>query len=94
MGKMREIIGRMLLDGIAAICYLLTFHPASFKAVLRAHRDYRKLRKERGVETVTFGEPSTPYLGSTNATGSAVQEAKEVTGFGGLLIFKYICSIF
>lgn len=40
-----RIFGRMLLDGASAIVYLLTFHPARFKAVWTAHRQYRMLRK-------------------------------------------------
>lgn len=40
-----RIFERMLLDGMSALVYLFTFHPARFKAVWTAHMQYRKLRK-------------------------------------------------
>lgn len=40
-----DIFTRMVLDGLSAITYLLTFRPACFKAVVSAHKDFRKLRR-------------------------------------------------
>ncbi len=39
-----RIIARMLLDGASALVYLFKGKTAFFKAVLEAHREYRKLR--------------------------------------------------
>ena len=38
---------RMVLDGISAAVYLLTFKPDCFKAVVRAHKEYRQLRRRQ-----------------------------------------------
>lgn len=42
-----RILFRMLLDWGSALVYLLSGNGAGFKAVVRAHRDYRKLRRGR-----------------------------------------------
>lgn len=39
-----RIIARMILDGASAIVYLLKGKTTFFKAVLKAHKEYRKLR--------------------------------------------------
>ncbi len=39
----RKIFVRMLIDGLAATAYLLKLDWASFRAVLNAHREFRKL---------------------------------------------------
>ncbi len=44
-----DIFVRMLLDGMSAIVYLLQFKPANFKAVIKAHKDFRRLRKKTGM---------------------------------------------
>ena len=41
----RRIFFRMLLDGASACTYLVTKRWSSFKAVVQAHREYRKLRR-------------------------------------------------
>ena len=41
----RRIFTRKLLDGAAALVFLVTFRPASFRAVRDAHREYRSLRR-------------------------------------------------
>ena len=43
-----RIFARLCLDGASAAVYLLTFRWAFFKAVVRAHSDYRKMK--RGIE--------------------------------------------
>lgn len=48
----RTIFTRMVLDGAAAAVYLLTFRFKYFNAVLRAHRDFRKLRSRQDVSEV------------------------------------------
>ena len=55
-GKARRTITfRMLLDGCAAAIYLMTFRIQYFKAVVKAHRDFRKMRKGTGAsETAEF----------------------------------------
>ena len=46
--KARRLIWtRMVLDGISAAIYLLTFKPDCFKAVVRAHKEYRQLRRRQ-----------------------------------------------
>ena len=40
----RRILERKILDGCSALVYLLTFQTASFKAVLKAHREFKKLK--------------------------------------------------
>lgn len=39
----RKIFGRMVLDGMSAAVYLLSFKMEYFKAVVRAHREYKSL---------------------------------------------------
>lgn len=41
----RRILIRMILDGMSGIVYLITGKWESFKAVVKAHREYRKLRR-------------------------------------------------
>jgi hypothetical protein len=44
--RMRFIVFvRMVLDGLAAIVYLLQGRPRNFAAVVRAHRDFRRMKK-------------------------------------------------
>ncbi|MCI1640817.1 MAG: glycosyltransferase family 2 protein [Bacteroidales bacterium] len=51
--KARCTIGlRMILDGISALIYLLSFKSAYFKAVMEAHSQYRKMRKKPEPEEV------------------------------------------
>lgn len=38
------IFKRMLIDGVLACVYLLSFKPSYFMAVLRAHKEYKKMR--------------------------------------------------
>lgn len=104
-----RILFRMFLDLAAALIYLLTLRPSSSKAVLRAHKDYRHLRKYKAhlpqsPDTTEAAEDrgwgaSTPYkaprpLSSVAALATHTTGTVKVKGFGGLLIFKYICSIF
>ena len=46
----RIITTRMLMDGMSAAIYLLTFRFAYFKAVVRAHKDYRRLVRKQGAK--------------------------------------------
>ena len=39
-----RIFLRRILDGAAAVAYLMTLHPERFQAVLKAHKAYKKLR--------------------------------------------------
>lgn len=39
----RVIFRRKCLDGLSALAYLFSFKPGKFKAVLKAHRSYRRL---------------------------------------------------
>lgn len=41
-----RIFFRQILDGASAAIYLLTFRWSYFKAVLQAHRDFRRMRRE------------------------------------------------
>ena len=41
----RRILTRMILDGMSGIVYLITGKWESFKAVVKAHREYRKFRR-------------------------------------------------
>lgn len=55
LGKARRrILARMLLDGAAAISYLVTRKWASYKAVVRAHAEYWKLRRKPNPDEVAF----------------------------------------
>ena len=45
----RRIFERMVLDGMSAIVYLLTFKWDYFKAVIRAHNDFRRLKTQADV---------------------------------------------
>ncbi len=48
----RIIRTRMMLDMLSAAVYLLTLKFRSFEAVIKAHREYRKLKKDAGDGTV------------------------------------------
>ena len=52
----RRIFLRMLLDGASAVVYLLSFRPKYFRAVLKAHEGYRKLRSGRAPLQAARGE--------------------------------------
>lgn len=41
----RTIRRRMLLDGVAAAMYLMTFRFGYFSSVIKAHKDFRKMRR-------------------------------------------------
>ena len=45
----RRIFERMILDGMSAMVYLLTFKWDYFKAVIRAHNDFRRLKTQTDV---------------------------------------------
>ena len=63
----RRMFTRMVLDGISAVIYLLTGRPAYYKAVVAAHREYRKLRGEAAsaqeLEAFLSGHPNTCLTG-------------------------------
>jgi hypothetical protein len=42
----RKIFRRQLLDGLAAVRFLLSGDVANFRAVWNAHRDFRKMRPQ------------------------------------------------
>ena len=44
--RVGRIIARLCLDGASSAVYLLTFKWSFFKAVVRAHSDYRKMKRE------------------------------------------------
>ena len=53
MGKARRrILTRMLLDGASAIKYLVSKQWGSYKAVVKAHAEYRKLRRKPSADEV------------------------------------------
>ena len=53
LGKARRrILARMLLDGASAIIYLTTRKWASYKAVVKAHSEYWKLRRKPSPDEV------------------------------------------
>lgn len=49
---MTKIRTRMALDLLSAAVYLLTLKPECFKSVIRAHKEYRKLRMSPSVEDI------------------------------------------
>ena len=48
----RRIFERMVLDGMSALVYLLTFKWSCFKAVIRAHNEYRRLKSQADATQV------------------------------------------
>lgn len=46
------IFKRMVIDGTAAAAYLLTGKPRYFAAVIKGHREYRRLRRKESPEEV------------------------------------------
>lgn len=44
---------RMAMDLMAATAYLLTFRFKAFKAVLQAHKEYRKMRQQISAESIS-----------------------------------------
>lgn len=68
----RRIFGRMVLDGVSAAVYLLGFKTESFKAVVKAHKEYRKLRSVDSVSDVeNFLERRIAEEAGQNRTGIA-----------------------
>lgn len=58
----RLIFFRKILDGLSAIVYLFGGKPEYFRAVLQAHSEYRRLRKEgRDNESCTDKHPVTGF---------------------------------
>ena len=57
----RRIRMRMVLDGLSAAIYLVTFRKDCFMAVVNAHREYRKLLKTSSQEQICG------YIGSYGA---------------------------
>jgi hypothetical protein len=43
----------MAMDLMAATAYLLTFRFKAFKAVLQAHKEYRKMRQQISAESIS-----------------------------------------
>ena len=63
----RLIRRRMILDGMSAATYILTFKPVCFKAVLKAHKEFRKLRRsETEADILKYLEA---YARSAKVTG-------------------------
>ena len=63
----RLIRRRMILDGMSAAVYILTFKPECFKAVLKAHKEFRKLRRsETEADILKYLEA---YARSAKVTG-------------------------
>lgn len=48
----RIILYRMILDCLSALVYALTFNVSSFKAVIKAHKEYRRLRSDMSTEHI------------------------------------------
>ena len=42
----------MILDGLSALVYALTFNVRSFKAVIKAHKEYRRLKSDISTEQI------------------------------------------
>ena len=60
LGKARRrIFVRMLLDGAAALTYLVTKRYNSYKAVVQAHGEYRKLRRKPTPDEVAMQKDAT-----------------------------------
>jgi hypothetical protein len=49
----RRIFTRKILDGMSAAAYLLTFKWSSFNSVLRAHKEYRRLKNSPTREEIS-----------------------------------------
>ena len=74
----------MLMDGGAAGVYFLTFRFKYFKAVVKAHKDFRMLRKRQGPEAVSG------YIRRIQEDG----KAPAVTGlYNGWMIPKAVFGI-
>ena len=62
----RVVFSRMCMDGMIACVYLLTGKLSFFKAVVRAHKDYRKMRRDvqvsGGEAVVPRAKVSLPFL--------------------------------
>ena len=60
LGKARRrILVRMLLDGLSAVNYLVTKKWASYKAVVKAHAEYRRLRRKTTPDEVASQKETT-----------------------------------
>ncbi|MCF0218503.1 MAG: glycosyltransferase family 2 protein [Muribaculaceae bacterium] len=73
------IFRRQLLDGIAALKMLLSGDTKSFRAVIRAHRDYRKMR---------------PSLADSNARSNLLKGGKNILTAYYLRSRHTFCSLF
>ena len=55
-GKRRAaltILCRMVLDNMSALVYALTLNTAAFKSVVKAHKEYKKLKTDVSVKEIT-----------------------------------------
>jgi len=76
----RHIIRRrMILDGVAAISYLLKFRFDYFKAVLNAHRDYKRMKAKYGKKLhLTYSEKSLISYVEPIISGEKMDIAREM----------------
>ncbi len=49
-----RIVTRKTLDWLSAAVYLLTFRPSYFKSVIKAHKEYRKLKHSPDKKAITL----------------------------------------
>ena len=49
-----RIVTRKTLDWLSAAVYLLTFRPSYFKSVIKAHKEYRKLKHSPDQKAITL----------------------------------------
>lgn len=61
----RRIFSRLLLDGLSGSIYLISFNFRAFKALLKAHRDYRRHKPQLMAERKRFLQQAT----TNNVTG-------------------------
>lgn len=85
------IFFRMLLDGCSAAVYLMTFRWKYFMSVVKAHRDFRKLRKEK-PQTVRHSLES--VLQSNDMSRDTDRNMPQVRGiYRGLMIPRAIMGL-
>lgn len=72
--RTRRITTRMILDGIAALKFALTFDFGNVSAILRAHRDFRSMRK------LYCNHPATDLLSPRNTPAINILKAYYLQG--------------
>lgn len=104
-GKNTKIFLRKCIDGLSAVCYIFQCRFSYFKSVVKAHRDYSKLKKETAAPKIAESNISTQqenfsgqqesFISNNSEKGIAEHSKKSRTSLPyGMLPFSIIFKFF